>query len=673
MLQRVESWMTGMEEATGIQPDSAPRRDNHEGRIRTAPPPLCKFTVTGHNSFLLINIILNPALLGPVLHRVKVSETLPFASSTTVETTPDTSNSIILIPATPGVPLYVQLETRYLTSDWNRPTHSGYGIAATESECCSGTTACGMSLMVKYEMLARSQQSSSSSEIVARGTYIRFDPSWFDGSPVFSVEIIAQNTNASTPYNIIIEQSGGTDIVSVTVPANTPNPVVLTPVEFTPPVGTIVYQMRTPQTASNGQVVVVSVRIRIKQTAATKTRLQVFHWMGGAAYPGDLVYGDSRSTSSDSGYIEESQAPYFLKESNTWANISHWTLESVGGNTGILGTNTSYAALASLGGGIIAVNTHLGDPDLQSSDFSDLAANFVNDGEYTLFTRATATHFSGNNTLFLKASVYVTLNYLSKALVFYRVTGDDRQLIDVADYEVSPDAYFEITATEGSAGTKDSHLVTSTTPDTTSTETAVTGSEIDPVGAPKDRYRVTGFADPAGIKYYGKLESAGTGSISVIGPELLLRISSSGDCGDGVPPRLTDLEEIVQDLADDTITRTIGILIDGGGTAILTGVKGDLYIPFACTITAVTMLADTSGSIVVDIWKDTYANYPPTVADTITAAAKPTISSAVKSQDTTLTGWTTAIAAGSILRFNVDSVSGISRVTLALTVVSSIG
>lgn len=111
---------------------------------------------------------------------------------------------------------------------------------------------------------------------------------------------------------------------------------------------------------------------------------------------------------------------------------------------------------------------------------------------------------------------------------------------------------------------------------------------------------------------------------------------------------------------------TITYVIDGGGSAITTGVKGDLEIPFACTIQRATLLADQSGSIVVDIWKDTYANYPPTGADTITASAKPTISTATKSQDSTLTGWTTTIAAGDTLRFNVDSITTCTRVTLSL-------
>jgi hypothetical protein len=121
----------------------------------------------------------------------------------------------------------------------------------------------------------------------------------------------------------------------------------------------------------------------------------------------------------------------------------------------------------------------------------------------------------------------------------------------------------------------------------------------------------------------------------------------------------------------NTLTTAIAFIIDGGGSAITTGVKGDIEIPFACTITAARLLADQSGSIVVDIWKDTYANFPPTDADSITASAPPTISSATKSEDTTLTGWTTSITAGNILRFNVDSVTSIQRVTVSLTCLKS--
>ena len=112
----------------------------------------------------------------------------------------------------------------------------------------------------------------------------------------------------------------------------------------------------------------------------------------------------------------------------------------------------------------------------------------------------------------------------------------------------------------------------------------------------------------------------------------------------------------------------IFFLIDGGGSVITTGLKGDIRIPFGCTIDAVTLLADQSGSIVIDIWKDTYANYPPLVGDSITASAKPTITTALKSTDATLTGWTKTITKDESLRINVDSVTTIERVALMLNV-----
>ena len=121
--------------------------------------------------------------------------------------------------------------------------------------------------------------------------------------------------------------------------------------------------------------------------------------------------------------------------------------------------------------------------------------------------------------------------------------------------------------------------------------------------------------------------------------------------------------------AIDERKATISFIIDGGGAAITTGVKGYLEIPFACTIDRATALADQSGSIVVDIWKDTYANYPPVDADSITASAPVTITTATKSQDATLTGWTTAVAAGDVLGFNVDSITTCQRVTISLRAV----
>ena len=107
-------------------------------------------------------------------------------------------------------------------------------------------------------------------------------------------------------------------------------------------------------------------------------------------------------------------------------------------------------------------------------------------------------------------------------------------------------------------------------------------------------------------------------------------------------------------------------IIDGGGVAITTGQKGHVEIAFPTTITGWTVVADQAGDIVVDIWKDTYANFPPTVADTITGTEKPTLVAVQMNQDLALTTWTTGLAVGDILAFNVDSVATVTRVAICL-------
>jgi hypothetical protein len=106
-------------------------------------------------------------------------------------------------------------------------------------------------------------------------------------------------------------------------------------------------------------------------------------------------------------------------------------------------------------------------------------------------------------------------------------------------------------------------------------------------------------------------------------------------------------------------------IIDEGDVPT-TGFKQWLVVPVDCTIDEHYLLADQAGSIVIDVWKDSYANYPPTVADTITASAKPTLSSAAKAHDATLTGWSKTLATGDIIGINVDSASTLEKVTFAL-------
>lgn len=115
------------------------------------------------------------------------------------------------------------------------------------------------------------------------------------------------------------------------------------------------------------------------------------------------------------------------------------------------------------------------------------------------------------------------------------------------------------------------------------------------------------------------------------------------------------------------LTGALAVAFDGGGSDIAVGSQVRIHCPFGFTLNEWTLLADASGSIVIDVWKDTYANYPPTNADSITNGSEPELSTADKAQDTDISDWTTVtVSAGDTLIFNVDSCSGITNATLIL-------
>ena len=102
-------------------------------------------------------------------------------------------------------------------------------------------------------------------------------------------------------------------------------------------------------------------------------------------------------------------------------------------------------------------------------------------------------------------------------------------------------------------------------------------------------------------------------------------------------------------------------------TAITTGAKGRKPVSFNGTIVGWRLVADQSTTTTVDIWKANLAI--PTVANTITAAAKPALTAAQLAGSTTLTGWTTSVADGDVFILNVDSNNNATYICLELDIV----
>jgi hypothetical protein len=118
-------------------------------------------------------------------------------------------------------------------------------------------------------------------------------------------------------------------------------------------------------------------------------------------------------------------------------------------------------------------------------------------------------------------------------------------------------------------------------------------------------------------------------------------------------------------------THAVNITIGDGSNEIPDGVWCDFDMPVAGTfirwrLMATKFTSGSTGSIVVDIWGEDFASFPPTVADSI-STSKPTISGAASAEDSSITDWTPeTFAAGDTFRINVDSCTTISLCTLSL-------
>lgn len=120
-----------------------------------------------------------------------------------------------------------------------------------------------------------------------------------------------------------------------------------------------------------------------------------------------------------------------------------------------------------------------------------------------------------------------------------------------------------------------------------------------------------------------------------------------------------------------TATRYIGLVDDrvatfvNGGSALAAGAKIYVQINYACTVSNWTVLADQSGSCVMEIKRSTYASFP-TVTSIIGGGNAPTLSS-VQKNTAAPSGWTsTALVAGDTLEISLTSSSTITFAALIL-------
>jgi len=109
------------------------------------------------------------------------------------------------------------------------------------------------------------------------------------------------------------------------------------------------------------------------------------------------------------------------------------------------------------------------------------------------------------------------------------------------------------------------------------------------------------------------------------------------------------------------------------GQTLSVGADAVVEVPWNCSVFRWTMVADQSGSSVVDVLLTPYESFddvthPVSPGDSIAGGSPPTISGDVKARDTALLNWSRSLTAGRILRFILNSVAAQQQITVSLEV-----
>lgn len=103
-----------------------------------------------------------------------------------------------------------------------------------------------------------------------------------------------------------------------------------------------------------------------------------------------------------------------------------------------------------------------------------------------------------------------------------------------------------------------------------------------------------------------------------------------------------------------------------------TGIKGRLRLSHNYIISGWSLMADSTGDIVVDLWSDYWDNYPPTNANTLPGAGnEPEIVNGDHAEGDTTAWDVDYILAGSPVFINVDSYSGMTYCTIHLKLIKA--
>jgi hypothetical protein len=188
---------------------------------------------------------------------------------------------------------------------------------------------------------------------------------------------------------------------------------------------------------------------------------------------------------------------------------------------------------------------------------------------------------------------------------------------------------------------------------TTVTQTGITALTLETNGTPNGSQTLLNLKNGTGIT----ITDDGVGGVTVTG-------SASGVTSVSATSPLASSGGTTPTISA-SLPSGIGVSIYGAAVPN-TGLLGFVQIPFNCTINSWTILMNATGSAQFDVQTSTYAGFPTT--SSIVASLPPVVTAAQSATSSTLTGWSTTIAAGTVVAFYLTSVSTATIISMTLKV-----
>ena len=149
-----------------------------------------------------------------------------------------------------------------------------------------------------------------------------------------------------------------------------------------------------------------------------------------------------------------------------------------------------------------------------------------------------------------------------------------------------------------------------------------------------------------GVPYFASASTWASSAAGTAGHLMLWGGAGTAPTDGGAPPSSPTTNQNIR-----TIGASFGSF-QSGATALAAASTACVPTYFAGTIQSVEIIGDVSGSATIDVKTVAHSSWTGTASTaSITAAAIPALSSAARYTDSTLTGWTTAVTAGTDVCF----------------------